>query len=65
MTALEARFWAKVQKSDSCWLWTGAKAGRGVWSTLPQRIPALLVGFGGGIAAAIGLYGWVTWVTRP
>ena len=21
----EARFWAKVQKTDSCWLWTAAK----------------------------------------
>lgn len=23
------RFWAKVVKTDSCWLWTGAKDGRG------------------------------------
>lgn len=23
------RFWAKVQKTDSCWLWTGALTGRG------------------------------------
>ncbi len=22
---VEARFWAKVQKTDGCWLWTGAK----------------------------------------
>lgn len=25
---LEERFWARVQKTDGCWLWTGAKAGR-------------------------------------
>lgn len=23
------RFWEKVQKSDGCWLWTGAKNSRG------------------------------------
>lgn len=23
------RFWAKVAKSDTCWLWTGAKVGAG------------------------------------
>jgi hypothetical protein len=23
---VEARFWAKVQKTDSCWLWTGCKS---------------------------------------
>lgn len=27
--AIEARFWAKVQKSDGCWLWTGAKTALG------------------------------------
>lgn len=26
---LAARFWAKVQKSEGCWLWTAAKDGRG------------------------------------
>lgn len=26
---LEARFWAKVQKTDGCWLWVGAKSGDG------------------------------------
>lgn len=26
---LEARFWPKVNKTDSCWLWTGAKTGAG------------------------------------
>lgn len=25
MKPLEQRFWAKVIKSDNCWLWTGAK----------------------------------------
>lgn len=25
MKTLEDRFWAKVQKSDGCWLWTGSK----------------------------------------
>lgn len=24
-TPLEGRFWAKVQKTEGCWLWTGAK----------------------------------------
>lgn len=24
-----SRFWSKVQKTDSCWLWTGAKDGHG------------------------------------
>lgn len=23
--SVEARFWAKVDKTDTCWLWTGAK----------------------------------------
>ncbi len=23
------RFWAKVEKTDGCWLWTGAENGRG------------------------------------
>ena len=27
--ALEIRFWAKVHKTDSCWLWTGGKLERG------------------------------------
>lgn len=26
---LEERFWAKVNKTDSCWLWTGAITGAG------------------------------------
>lgn len=25
----EARFWAKVDKSGDCWIWTAAKTGRG------------------------------------
>ena len=25
----EARFWEKVQKSDGCWLWTGARSAQG------------------------------------
>ena len=25
----EQRFWAKVKKTESCWLWTGAKNNRG------------------------------------
>jgi hypothetical protein len=24
-----SRFWAKVNKTDACWLWTGSRAGRG------------------------------------
>lgn len=26
---LADRFWSKVQKTDTCWLWTGATAGKG------------------------------------
>lgn len=26
---LEPKFWAKVHKTDYCWLWTGAKDGKG------------------------------------
>lgn len=30
------RFWAKVQKSDGCWLWTGARSwGYGILSDRP------------------------------
>jgi hypothetical protein len=25
----EERFWAKVEKTDACWLWTGSRNGRG------------------------------------
>lgn len=35
------RFWAKVQKSDTCWLWVGhiAKSGYGMaWDVLSQRV---------------------------
>ena len=28
-TPLEVRFWAKVQKTDGCWTWTGARSGVG------------------------------------
>lgn len=27
VTPIEERFWAKVQKTDTCWLWTGATTG--------------------------------------
>lgn len=27
-SAIEPRFWSKVQKSEDCWLWTGASAKR-------------------------------------
>jgi hypothetical protein len=35
VTAAEARFWARVVKTDSCWLWTGVKSpsGYGVFTT--------------------------------
>lgn len=29
MLSIEERFWAKVNKTDECWLWTGAKLPRG------------------------------------
>ena len=31
---LAQRFWSKVQKSDDCWLWTGAKCGHGSYGLL-------------------------------
>ena len=32
MRTLEERFWAKVDKSDGCWNWTGAKSSGGYGS---------------------------------
>lgn len=29
MATIEQRFWAKVKKTDTCWLWTGAKRNKG------------------------------------
>jgi hypothetical protein len=29
---IEERFWAKVQKTDGCWLWTGSKMPKGYGS---------------------------------
>jgi len=29
MQTVEQRFWAKVKKTNSCWLWTGAKRNKG------------------------------------
>lgn len=29
MTELGDRFWSKVDKTDGCWLWTGANNGEG------------------------------------
>ena len=29
VTSLEERFWAKVHKTDGCWLWTGSQTGNG------------------------------------
>lgn len=29
---ISERFWAKVNKTDSCWLWTGGKTGHGYGS---------------------------------
>jgi hypothetical protein len=29
MSDFEARFWAKVEKTDGCWLWRGAKSSGG------------------------------------
>jgi hypothetical protein len=36
---VEERFWAKVQKTETCWLWTGAisKYGYGRWSIRIQK----------------------------
>lgn len=55
-TPLEERFWKKVNKTDSCWLWTGfitrdgygkysIKADRGIVTKRPHRMAyELLVG---------------------
>ena len=32
MSFLNDRFWSKVEKTDTCWLWTGAKNGDGYGS---------------------------------
>lgn len=32
MRTLEERFWSKVEKSDGCWLWTGALSSNGYGS---------------------------------
>jgi len=29
VASMEERFWAKVQKSDTCWVWVAAKDGKG------------------------------------
>lgn len=34
---LEQRFWAKVQKRDQCWLWTGAASRQGYGQLLFKR----------------------------
>lgn len=38
-TPVEERFWAKVQKTPSCWLWTAAKTrgGYGIFGTEDTR----------------------------
>lgn len=38
--AINRRFWSKVSKTDSCWLWTGSVTGGGygqIWESLPNR----------------------------
>lgn len=38
MMTTEERFWSKVQKTDTCWLWTGALGGGGYGAfTLKRR----------------------------
>ena len=37
MTDYERRFWAKVEKTDSCWFWTGAKIQGGYGSFTDGR----------------------------
>ena len=34
---LAARFWAKVEKTDTCWLWTGSKNAEGYGQILLNR----------------------------
>lgn len=39
--SLEERFWSKVKKTESCWIWTGAATPEGyggIWDG-PQRLP--------------------------
>lgn len=37
MTETEARFWSKVQKTDTCWLWTGSLDRYGYGRFNPSR----------------------------
>ena len=39
----EARFWARVRKTDSCWLWTGARSDHGYGVLRPQAAPQVRV----------------------
>ena len=32
------RFWAKVKKTDSCWLWIGSKSGKGYGNIFVEKI---------------------------
>lgn len=34
----EERFWARVEKTDSCWLWTGAKTDKGYGHLYVKKI---------------------------
>lgn len=38
--SLAARFWAKVEITSSCWLWTGAKRGDGYGHCFYSNSPA-------------------------
>ena len=42
-TTLETRFWAKVTKTETCWLWTGAHTTKGygrIWTLGGRHAPA-------------------------
>ena len=49
-----SRFWAKVEKTDSCWLWTGAKFSDGYGAILSE-----------GKVAKVHRLAWEEWNHEP
>lgn len=41
LKSIEERFWAKVEKTTTCWLWTGTHTGKGYGRFWPTNVPTL------------------------